>query len=203
MPVSPAHCRSGRRRRSWCWSSSAVRRRTTFTRLLVVSAHGGNAEPVARAVERLRAEGRRRRSCIRRAGTASRTPVAPKRRCSLPWTRVGYSMHVAEPGDQRPLAVILPELRAGGVRAVSSNGVLGDPTRRQRRRGRGVAGQVDRRAGRAARYLDGQTAAASDAMTAPRRVAVVTGAARGIGAATVLELAATGWAVVAVDSRHR
>ena len=31
------------------------------------------------------------------------------------------------------------------------------------------------------------------------RVAVVTGAARGIGAATVLGLAATGWAVVAVD----
>jgi SDR family mycofactocin-dependent oxidoreductase len=32
-----------------------------------------------------------------------------------------------------------------------------------------------------------------------RRVAVVTGAARGIGAATVLRLAASGWAVVAVD----
>jgi SDR family mycofactocin-dependent oxidoreductase len=37
-------------------------------------------------------------------------------------------------------------------------------------------------------------------VTAPRRVAVVTGAARGIGAATVLALAAGGWSVVAVDS---
>jgi SDR family mycofactocin-dependent oxidoreductase len=34
------------------------------------------------------------------------------------------------------------------------------------------------------------------------RVAVVTGAARGIGAATVRGLAATGWAVVAVDRGH-
>ncbi|MFZ0386061.1 MAG: SDR family NAD(P)-dependent oxidoreductase, partial [Solirubrobacteraceae bacterium] len=35
-------------------------------------------------------------------------------------------------------------------------------------------------------------------MTEPR-VAIVTGAARGIGAATTLRLAASGWTVVAVD----
>jgi creatinine amidohydrolase len=33
----------------------------------------------------------------------------------------------AEPGDTRPLADLMPALRAGGVRAVSPNGVLGDP----------------------------------------------------------------------------
>jgi creatinine amidohydrolase/Fe(II)-dependent formamide hydrolase-like protein len=33
----------------------------------------------------------------------------------------------AEPGDLRPLDEILPLLRAGGVRPVSANGVLGDP----------------------------------------------------------------------------
>lgn len=37
-------------------------------------------------------------------------------------------------------------------------------------------------------------------MTVPVRAAVVTGAARGIGAATVIALATAGWAVVAVDS---
>lgn len=36
-------------------------------------------------------------------------------------------------------------------------------------------------------------------MTQPERVALVTGAARGIGAATVAALAAAGWAVVATD----
>ena len=37
-------------------------------------------------------------------------------------------MDLAEPGDTRPLAEILPAMRAGGVAAVSANGVLGDPT---------------------------------------------------------------------------
>jgi len=31
-------------------------------------------------------------------------------------------------GNIEPLPVLLPRLRAGGVRAVSANGVLGDPT---------------------------------------------------------------------------
>jgi SDR family mycofactocin-dependent oxidoreductase len=39
-------------------------------------------------------------------------------------------------------------------------------------------------------------------VTAPLRVALVTGAARGIGAATVLALVAAGWSVVAVDHTH-
>jgi mycofactocin precursor peptide peptidase len=36
-------------------------------------------------------------------------------------------MASAVPGDTRPLAEIWPLLRAGGVRAVSESGVLGDP----------------------------------------------------------------------------
>jgi creatinine amidohydrolase/Fe(II)-dependent formamide hydrolase-like protein len=34
----------------------------------------------------------------------------------------------AEPGDVRPLAAVMGELRRGGVAAVSPNGVLGDPS---------------------------------------------------------------------------
>jgi creatinine amidohydrolase len=33
----------------------------------------------------------------------------------------------AEPGDQRPIGELLPLLRESSVRAVSANGVLGDP----------------------------------------------------------------------------
>jgi mycofactocin precursor peptide peptidase len=34
----------------------------------------------------------------------------------------------AVPGETRPLTEIMADLRAGGVRGVSPNGVLGDPT---------------------------------------------------------------------------
>ncbi|MGH3260461.1 MAG: creatininase family protein, partial [Trebonia sp.] len=34
----------------------------------------------------------------------------------------------AERGETRPLSEIMPALRAGGVRRVSANGVLGDPS---------------------------------------------------------------------------
>ena len=99
----------------------------TFDRLLFVSAHGGNAEPLARAVERLRAESRDVRAFAPRwsgdphagrAETAMLLALTPGR----------VDMALAGPGDVRPLAETLPLLRAGGVRAVSPSGVLGDPT---------------------------------------------------------------------------
>ena len=34
----------------------------------------------------------------------------------------------AVPGNARELAELMPQLRAGGVAAVSPNGILGDPT---------------------------------------------------------------------------
>jgi mycofactocin precursor peptide peptidase len=36
-------------------------------------------------------------------------------------------LDAAEPGDARPISQIMPVLRERGVRAVSSNGILGDP----------------------------------------------------------------------------
>jgi creatinine amidohydrolase/Fe(II)-dependent formamide hydrolase-like protein len=47
-------------------------------------------------------------------------------------------LDLAEAGDCRPLAEILPALISGGVAAVSPNGVLGDPTGATAEEGRAV-----------------------------------------------------------------
>ena len=46
----------------------------------------------------------------------------------LSFTLDRVHMQLAVPGDTRPLADTWPLLRSGGVRAVSANGILGDPT---------------------------------------------------------------------------
>ena len=97
-----------------------------FARTVVVSAHGGNAGPLARAMQRLREEGHPVSAWspswsgdlhAGRIETSLMMAVAPDR----------VRLDRAEPGDLRPLDELLPLLRAGGVRPVSANGVLGDP----------------------------------------------------------------------------
>jgi creatinine amidohydrolase len=99
----------------------------TFTRVLLVSAHGGNHEPVTRAVARLRRESRDVRVHMPRwdgEPHAGRTETG----MILALTPARVHLDRAEVGDTRPLAELLPALRRGGVRAVAANGVLGDPT---------------------------------------------------------------------------
>ncbi|WP_181724798.1 mycofactocin biosynthesis peptidyl-dipeptidase MftE [Nocardia gipuzkoensis] len=99
----------------------------TFDRVLLVNWHGGNIEPLRRARDLLRSESRDVRLYLPRfdgdphAGrseTALQLALAPER----------VRGDRAAAGDTRPLAELLPLLRAGGVRAVSANGVLGDPS---------------------------------------------------------------------------
>ncbi len=114
-----------------------------FAAVVVVSTHGGNAVPVEQAVSRLRAEGRNVRAWSPRwqgdahAGrteTSLMLAIAPER----------VDLAVAVPGDTRPLAELLPALRAGGVGSVSPNGILGDPTSATREEGeRLLAAAVD------------------------------------------------------------
>jgi creatinine amidohydrolase len=106
----------------------------TFDHLLLVSAHGGNAEPVTRAVERLQAESHDVRVFVPRwAGDAHAGRAETSMLLTLTPGRV--RMGCAVRGDTRPLAEIWPVLRAGGMRAVSESGILGDPTGAHAREG--------------------------------------------------------------------
>ena len=98
----------------------------SYRHVLFVSTHGGNAEPVARAVEYLRFEGRDARGWSPRFGGdahAGRTETS----LMLALAPETVRLDLAEPGCTEDLATLLPRLRREGVRAVSPNGVLGDP----------------------------------------------------------------------------
>lgn len=99
----------------------------TFTRLLFVSAHGGNTGPVARAVARLRAESRDV-EVFQPRWAGDPHAGRPETALQLALRPDAVRMDRAVAGDRRPLGEVLPLLREGGVRAVTSTGVLGDPT---------------------------------------------------------------------------
>jgi mycofactocin precursor peptide peptidase len=98
----------------------------TFSHIVLVSAHGGNAEAVSRAVTILRSESR---DVLLFMPRWKGEPHAghPETSMLLALSPELVRMDRAVAGDLRPIAETLPLLRTGGVRAVSENGVLGDP----------------------------------------------------------------------------
>jgi len=104
-----------------------VRSADAFAGVVLVCAHGGNAEPVGRAVTTLQEEGRRVVAWVPHAyedAHAGRSETSML--LALDATRV--RIEAAQPGATEPLPELMGALRTGGVRAVSPNGVLGDPT---------------------------------------------------------------------------
>lgn len=104
-----------------------VRSADDFAGVVLVSAHGGNAEPVRRAVARLHREGRR---------VLAWGPTSPPTDSHAGRTETSVMLALRpdavrtdrfQPGDIRPLTEIMDVLRHSGVGAISSNGVLGDP----------------------------------------------------------------------------
>ncbi|WP_307801694.1 mycofactocin biosynthesis peptidyl-dipeptidase MftE [Actinomadura violacea] len=107
-------------------------------RVVFVNGHGGNVPTLDAAAGRMRIEGHD-------AGWVG---------CGVPggdahagFTETSVMLHLAPDlvrpfdavtGDTRPLAAIMPELVAGGVRAVSPSGVLGDPAGASAERGREI-----------------------------------------------------------------
>jgi creatinine amidohydrolase len=97
--------------------------------VVLVNGHGGNALPVQRAASKLLGEGRRVLAWWPhiRNGDAHAGESETSMMLALAPTLV--RMARAESGRPEPIADLMDELRAKGVRAVSPNGVLGDPRR--------------------------------------------------------------------------
>jgi mycofactocin precursor peptide peptidase len=116
--------------------------RHTFRGVLLVSAHGGNQEAVEMARRRSVAEGDDLLvwSPVVAGGDAhaGRTETS----LMLAIDEGAVREELAEPGCVEPLDNLLPRLRAEGVRPVSSNGVLGDPTGASADEGRVILGDL-------------------------------------------------------------
>lgn len=104
-----------------------VRSADAFGGVVLVSGHGGNLGPLRRAVRTLQGEGRR---VVVWAPSGSVDAHAGRSETSMALAIDAgqIRLEAAEPGDTRPLGELLPILRVEGVREVSANGVLGDPT---------------------------------------------------------------------------
>jgi mycofactocin precursor peptide peptidase len=110
--------------------------------VVFVNGHGGNAPTVVDAVRQLREEGR---AC---AWTSCATPGGDAHAGA---TETALLLHLApvavrrerlEPGVTAPIGELMPSLREHGVRAVSPNGVLGDPTGSTPEEGRRIFGEL-------------------------------------------------------------
>jgi len=136
--------------------------------VLFVNAHGGNADALRGALAQLAGEGR---PCA--AYTAA--PAGGDLHAGL--CETSLMLHLApravclqrlQAGNTRPWAQLGPLLRSRGVRAVSPNGVLGDPAAASAALGRRLlAGLIDD----CVAALDGLLAAEADARTRGARAA--------------------------------
>ena len=95
--------------------------------VVLVNGHEGNVEALTGAVKQLVDEGHQVTwvPCAVAGDThAGRTETSLLLHLA-PWL---VRLHRAQAGNTRPIAELLPSLIAHGVRTVSPNGVLGDPT---------------------------------------------------------------------------
>lgn len=105
-----------------------VRSADHFAAVVLVNGHGGNLPPLRTAVTRLRAEGRNVHAWSPTGPTDDSHAGHTETSVMLAIHPDTVSLHHAEPGNAAPLAQIIDRLRTDGVKAVSPNGVLGNPT---------------------------------------------------------------------------
>lgn len=137
-------------------------------RIVLVSGHGGNVDAMVEAVRLLRFEQPTVAwtTCAEpdfdahagHAETSMMLAIAPSAVC----------LDRAVPGNTGPVAELWPALRAGGVAAVSPNGVLGDPAGASAEEGRRMLARLS---GRIARQIRDAHIADDGALVRPSAVA--------------------------------
>ncbi|MEU6355552.1 mycofactocin biosynthesis peptidyl-dipeptidase MftE [Streptomyces sp. NPDC047072] len=122
--------------------------------VVFVNGHGGNAATLDRAVAQLRAEGHE--VAWTGCGVPGGDAHAGRTETSLMLHLAPRSVRLdaAVAGDTRPIAALMPDLVAHGVRAVSPSGVLGDPAGASAAEGRRL---LDRMVARTVRRICGDT----------------------------------------------
>jgi mycofactocin system creatininase family protein len=98
------------------------------SRLVFVNGHGGNVEALAAAVALLRYEGRDAGWCSCTAADADAHAGHTETSVLLHISPSDVWLDERLPGNSAPLGQLMPQMRQGGVAAVSEHGVLGDPT---------------------------------------------------------------------------
>ncbi|WP_433478705.1 mycofactocin biosynthesis peptidyl-dipeptidase MftE [Spirillospora sp. CA-142024] len=95
--------------------------------LVIVNGHGGNTDALRRAAGVCAQEGRR--LLVHHLDVPGGDAHAGRTETSLllHLAPSAVRLDLAEKGATKPLPALMPRLRAEGVRAVSPNGVLGDP----------------------------------------------------------------------------
>ncbi len=112
--------------------------RSSFAGVVLVSTHGGNEPALSAVSARCAAEGDD--VVVWRASSPGGDAHAGRTETSvmLALEPRAVRLELAAPGCTEPIERLLPRLRAEGVRPVSSNGVLGDPTGASAEEGRAV-----------------------------------------------------------------
>ncbi len=129
--------------RAACWSSSCRSARRPSRACCSCARTAGTPSRSPRRCGRLRAEGRDVRAGRPAGGGDAHAGRTETVAAARPAPGPGRPER-AEPGNTAPLAELLPRLRAGGVRAVSPNGVLGDPAGASAAEGRALLAAADR-----------------------------------------------------------
>lgn len=105
-------------------------------RVVFVNGHGGNGPALVKAVELLRYEGRDVAWFPCAVAGADAHAGRTETSLLLHLSPDAVAMDRAEAGNVSPIADLMPLLRAGGMLAATTNGVLGDPTAASAEEGR-------------------------------------------------------------------